>query len=779
MTVTRRYVGLILVFAAVLGVAFGCGEGDGEGEAPSNEKFTFVEGEPGTFAGAYATVEFEGETFESNEIEVLLQGSSDVDGADTVFGDPQEAAQQGLMPESENTAMMMDADRFGSGLQAPDYELPMQPDALRLAANFDRAIEEIDDISVEPRPTAMLESSDRLDGCDTGPHVASTVETIGAWDGWTCWMEMTGSVEQAGVVTNYNWTTHLAPEGVYFGLSIDTAVSVPPSFVGAGWSSSFGCVEADQGTHATVEYLDNLDSISIDYSAFAQSMGLTFYYGGGVTRGLELSYGVSIDLDPFFLFPLSPISFPISISLPLDVERSAGPLAIRGWEASCLDDPIDADGPADGLDTGMQQASQGSAEPSMALQGESGSGGMTAVAELTGPFFGWLNSPTGVGTADNIPAGSQADWFGEWFDSGTTDECSDCSNTSINALTRGGFERIAAGVNNDDDSQTVYGGMWMAESFMRNSPEFTIQETMQEGVDAAVNASYHDLLARGAQMQDDDEQYISPETLRYPTKADEVVEIPVTADEIAELIGVDEADVQGASVCITTFRDDDEVCGELDGDAVVFNYESSDPEPRLFTVEVGLTGADGFDESDVEEWQVQPARRLIIPDVDTPSQVLLSAGPTTISGSPVTLNATLVDDNQRFVERPATFSFYDAHGELLAEVDSDDGRATHQFIPEPVSPQIDDAELVTLDYNGGDIQGAGYVIEGARFSRRADIIIDGEPLSRDDYLVQVENSGFIIVGPSEPTDDPPFSGATEIEVINYGGHSDVHSANFE
>ncbi len=384
-----------------------------------------------------------------------------------------------------------------------------------------------------------------------------------------------------------------------------------------------------------------------------------------------------------------------------------------------------------------------------------------------------MNTRSGVGTAHHIPAGTQGDWFGEYIDRGVTGSCSDCSNMSINAIADDVGRSVREAVNRDDNDVVSRMGLRASQQYLRSAPEFGIQNTQMEGMEAAVQASYNDLIAVGSAMQDDPDRYFSAATREYPVRAGETVSMPVEPTEITDLIGGSTDDISGATVCLSTFRSQDEVCGQIGADdPIVFDYTPDNPRPRIFTIDVDLSTAQGYDEADVESWQVRPARRMVTPLVDTPAQAALAAAPTTVSGSPITLNAQLMDDNGRFVQRPATFRFYDPYGELLAEVQSDDGRAIHQYIPEPVAPSIDSFEEVDIDYDGGAQTGIGYLIQGQRLSQGADIRVDGTRLSSDDFIIQRESPQAIIIAPLQPTDDPSFSSDAELRITNPGDLED-------
>lgn len=780
---------LLAAIALAATALVACGDDDEPvGEPPSNERFTFEQGETGTHAGAYATVEVDGETYEGNFVEILLDEGDGTNVAAQVFdtGDA-ESAEQSMTAMVDTTASTdidaafedVDLDSFDgvdpeSSQLIPD-QFPPADTSHDIHRKFEETRAQLERTVPSVGTDQMFMQSD--DGCDgDGPQRFETVDEIGAFNGMSCYVIMSGTVSQAGVVNYYNWVTHIAPEGYYFSLSTGIEVEFPPGLLGAGWSTGFGCYQADNQDYITTDRIDAMDSIGISIDTLVTTTGFGTHFSDGYVRGFEFSQGIGVDAFDFLLF--TPISFPMSVSFAphSEFEWSAGPIAVRGWgNDPCLDDPVDSGDPAADMDEAIQLAGQGDSpgdsntmweQTASVPEGEPTTGGAPALSILTGDLFGWLNEPQDVGTADNIPAGSQADWYGEYYDTADRDECSNCANTTINAISDETIRRVATGINDDDNAQVIAGGMWGAANFMRSAPEFASQQTLQEGIDAAVSSTYHDLLASAAAYHDHPDRFISTEVLEYGARAGEVVDLPVTTEEVAELVDADTDDVIGAEVCLSTLRDDDEICTTLDEDELAYNYEADDPEPRLFTIEIDLADADGFDEDEVEEWDVELARRLVTPIVDEPEIAALNAPPATVSGAPVTLNAQLTDDNGRFVEQPATFRFYDAEDNLLDEVESDDGRASHQFIPEPVDPELDEVVETTLNYD--DDEGIGYVIEGHRLSHAADVLVDGDAVSEDDFLIQYENPGRIIVAPRERTDESSFASDQKVEVVNPG-----------
>ena len=862
-----------VLIAASLAVS-GCGD-DGESSPStptSNERFDFEEGSPGTSVGAHVVVDVDGEEYYSAQIETLLESSSRLGTTEPAMTPEEfESRRQSLRidapaeislagPEPPPTTAAIDTvftDRdFLSFNPRQDSD---DPEFVR--AQFNAAMADLEASTLTSSPMDMLKSSERIDGCTDGPHIASTVDRMGTFDGWLCELTTTGNVETASLTENYNWHLYIAPEGLYFGLSRGKSLDLPytgPS-MSAGWSNSMTCYMSPDPNGISVDYLDSLSSISV---------GFSFNMGSFLFAGLGLSVGYTTVLDGFdavgfgvghgwsVSFNFLPVLdlWPISVGVPLESERTAGPLAVASWGQRCLDPPYVSDqGPFDEIASQTQQddtpdffnqpppsnngdngpgsnngdngpGSNNSDDGSGSNNSDDGSGsnnsdnggggipidcddlepgdegyedcedddldssssglviddpadhrlqGSAPTSALTGSFFQWMGQRSGVGTAHHIPAGSQGDWFGEYIDRRSMGPCSDCSNMSINAIADDVGRSIRQAVNQDDNDIVSRMGLRGSQQYLRSAPEFGIQNTLMEGMEAAVQASYNDLLAFGASMQDDPHRHHSPYTREYAVRAGDTVAMPVEPTEITDLIGGSTADIAGATVCLSTFRTDDEVCGQIGPDEpLTFNYTPDNPRPRIFTINVDLSTADGYDAADVEDWVVRPARRMVTPLVDTPAQAGLTSAPVTVSGSPVTLNAQLLDENGRFVQRPATFHFYDPHGELLATVDSSDGRATHQYIPRPVAPSIATFETVDIDYNGGDQSGLGYLIQGQRISQGAQIFVDGQRLSRDDFIIQHESPEAIIIAPHQPTDEPIFADGAELRLVNPGDLDD-------
>lgn len=826
--------GRLFVFCLALGagaavIVTGCGDDEEAEQPPSNEHFTFEENEPGTHIGAYVVVDVEGDEFYSNVVEVLLESSDEIDDFGDYYDDDelQEATSELVISDEDTEATSgIDAGYVTiDGLDETRIEVEpvdkqrsaVEPE--RVHEYFEASRQLMEDTRGEGDLTDMLLNSERVDGCEEGPVISRDgieMESfeMGTFNGWSCWTTLNGSVTEANFTTDYNWTLIHAPEGNYFVMEEDRSIDWPITGLEhtGGIATEAGCLNMGKDVvpiedHDEIEAMPEFTFQEKNFgpkiinpkmaglglsivAAYEISYAPLFRWGYGlVPKGMTLSAGWSLG-GSIGIPALDVAPYTIGFSMLESAGRVVGPIPVAAWHGRCMDDPYRSPkNPNEALaeKTGDAISDFGdfldeSVHSLTALVEETGAvaehelAGSTAVSVLMGPYYQWLNDTTGVGTADNIPAATQADWYDEWFEAGPPEDCDDCSNMSINHLSEMSLDVMEA-FEDDDDAAIAEKGYASVLQFVRSAPEFNTLGTMLEGGEAAVMASFNHILAERASISDDPTLAISPKTLEYRTRPEETVDLPVTASEIADLVDASEDEVQGAEVCMSWFMGSD-VCGELDGEKMTYNYTPEDPEPRLFSFSVDLAGAEGFDEEEADEWTVQPARRLVRPIADEPALASMTAAHSVISGAPVTLNARLVDEQGRFVKAPATFQFYDGEDNLLAEVESDDGRATHQFIPEPLAPEIHDVGQSTIHYDE-NTSGIGYRIGGERMSQYVDIVVDGEVLSDDDLLIQYNHPEEIVLAPLENIDEPMFDDGQTFEVINPGDFAASHTAEFE
>ena len=580
---------------------------------------------------------------------------------------------------------------------------------------------------------------------------------------------------------HYTWMLHFAPDGVYFTLQYAEGVSVSDTFAGIGVADNFGILFSPDGDGSMIsgETLSSGRAISL-----SQSIGslLSVTYGISMFEqvppgfpflktGVQLDTGLSVSLGLFdFFFGLS--FFPdagLSLSSGGITIRTAdgrpGFLMVGGYAGPCPEsgrrvlqsaagdrggDRIDA------LGSRFTAArNDSSATPGADYRRSLGASG-AALTDL-------LGERTGYGTAQNVPAPSSGDWIAE-FAGGDGEACTNCVNMSL----AGTIQRTSAAIRASGGS----GGQ--VRDLMRvHMGELQTAWTDREQMASRMNVAAGGIVNAGqawafdvlAVRRGDAFRFIADEVVEVDATIGEPASFTVTAAEIAALTGFDEAELEGATICVENSPRIDRVCGALEDGALTGTVTPDGPEPMILLVEVDLTTAVGrLDDEAVERWVVRPANRVFRVRPGSPEQVALTGMGQTRSGTPLVFNATLLDGRGFPTAERARFELIDPSGEVVASTTTTTGTAALQTVPTPVTPVVTSVEAQTVSVGGEDVP--GYVIRGTGFSRDATIRINGQTLQQRGWLYTVGSSSAIGVAVTEGS--PLAAGQHSVTLTNPG-----------
>ena len=561
--------------------------------------------------------------------------------------------------------------------------------------------------------------------CEGGIAPGTDVTEMGTLGGRVCFTNFSYSVGAFAVEDSLTTTVWLAREGMYYQADLGQSAYYPPDFAHVGVSTGVGCFVVD-GDVITTEYLGQLKTVSLSFGVGPLSVGWTFYIlpGEGVQRAFAYStgYGASASLFAF------PISFGLSVST--DGENIVGPRAVRGWGDECLAPLVKAEGAS--FATAEYNALSVAADnlEAMAREEPTDYRGllMQQAAVSTLPLMRMIGRPSGGGVAENIPAGTNADFYDDFLARSGTGLCTDCPNTSLDTILTGFNDQMAQAEEIDEILQT---GFASVEQVTASMPQMLMQGSLQLDTAAANDLVFEVAADLAAEARGDENRYVAQDLKIVEVEVGEPAALDVTAEEIANLIGVEESAVEGATVTFDAQPRVEAASFAIEEGVAAASLTPSQATPILFRVEVDLGTAAGPLPEGVEDWVVRPPMRLLKIAAGPPSFAYLSAPGTTVSGSPVGLSAAVLDEDYNLIDAPFTARFYDADGEI-AVVDSDLGAAEHRFVPRPSDPVIE-----AFDPDALELQGRG-------FSQDAVVEVDGEMIG-----IAVESSRSIRLDPAD------------------------------
>ncbi len=690
----------------------------GQGEATPPE--TYTPGPAGRAAGLSAQVRVGAETISSNEIEIILRGEDDAD------------------VETPRVATVAEPMARWSDHQAGATLAAGRSTPARYESMFE----------LGPSPT----SAASCEGVQPGDEVLE-MPTL---DGRICYTSFTyavGALSQEEAATIVVW---MGPDGMYVHGSFDLNLYYPPDFFHGGVSTGVGCVITPDGGPLTKQYIDELVSLGVSFSAGPLSVGYTFFaiQGEGMQRAIQYDTGISVsaDLVPFF---------PLGISVQEATLQTTPLRMITGWTDACASPLFDDDSGAVFAASGNALSAMGDNLQSMSdTPGDGYRGALRA--ELSRSFLpvaSMLGTPTGIAVGDGVPAQSNADWFGDFLARPGGERCIDCASTSIDGMLSDFQRRINEAEGADD---IFAAGSAVIEAGNQGMPEPVRQGALQMDIISGVDLAMELVEDIAAERRGDTDRYVAPTVKTIEVAVGDEAVLDVTADEVAALVGIDPAALEGATVIYDAEPHVEQADFPIEDGVSVARLTPSKATKLLMRVTVDLSTAVGPLPEGADAWVVRPAMRLLRPLAGPPAAAYLGAPGVIPSGAPATLSATLLDKDNNVVREGAEVTFFDGEVEL-GVVEAVDGTASLRVSPAPSQPVLDAVQPVTLTF-GDDTQAPGREISGHGFSRDAVVEVDGQSLDELGATVAIKSSTSILF-----EDGPLADGEHRVRVVNPEG----------
>ena len=671
----RRFTGLALLTSLFPA----CSNGDGEGQGGSSNfvggvgsskntqgvvlvppQFTYSPATPGRAVGIRAIVEVDGLTLTSEPLELDLYAEQETE------------------------------------LQAPGPEelslRPAQPnpfaDALTPSLN-----------SNLPAFTAQAPLDTR---CHVEGEPVSEIYTKG---GAVSYLSTTYAAGFVGAEESVSVSFYMGRDGIYAASSTALSAYLPPDLAHGSISRGVGILKGNGSGELTKEYLEGLGGISISYSIFWHSVGYTVFTqaAGGLAPGIQYDTGTS--------FSFLPIALVLPFGVTYEVKSTPRiPLRfIRAWEGAC-----------DGSDVSDDhlQATQANLL-ALVAQGRSATLEDSLLQEFASgalPLFENFSAEGQGGPGNNVPAASNADMFAEFLSSDPKEQT---INTSIDGQLNNFSDEVLA-----TEGDTA--GLLRAFSANRKHVDRSVPSMMgiaalQRG-NAASLAAASELLELVVDKETEGERYIAPLIKTIEVESGEQAVISITAEEIAELVGVQADEVLGATVYVTTGLGSDSVPFQLESASLDLAFEPKESSV-LVRIDVDLSTAAGDFPAGVEDWVVRPEMRLVKVKAGAPALAVL-AGPGRLpSGGPASLSVQVFDAEGRLVNSDYNVRFVDAEGMEIGVGAPKHGTALLQYVPAPSIPTVHEVEAAQLQ--AGDEVVSGMHVRGTGFSRESRVLFNG------------------------------------------------------
>jgi hypothetical protein len=211
------------------------------------------------------------------------------------------------------------------------------------------------------------------------------------------------------------------------------------------------------------------------------------------------------------------------------------------------------------------------------------------LAERSLPLLQSLSESGEGGLADNIQAGSNADYYAQFLSSPGRELDANAPNTSADAMSLRSQDRLTAA--GDDGRAILAAGLVSLEDQNRSVPSLLGQATLQREAAVAVRAAdelsaLNEMPARGVQ------QFIAQDLKRITTPSGQQALVRITASEIAALLDRPVADVDGATIIVNAGSAIRDAGFILDGDGLALNVDV-DGDGLLVRFDVDLSTAAG------------------------------------------------------------------------------------------------------------------------------------------------------------------------------------------
>ena len=587
-------------------------------------------------------------------------------------------------------------------------------------------------------------------------------------DGRLCWLTVSVSAGKFGGSVGINDSVYFGADGLYHVLQDSKSLYWPPSFGTVAIMNSFGC--ADTGRESVdAEYIDSLGAIAFTFSLWGLATGYTLVLEPEARRAVQLDAGVSFSAGSFLPW------FPLGISVGQGTNILWGPVSTAGCEnspSSVMRMPY-----PDGFEVPMRTLSGGGdgsgvsplklladgLRPASERTPSTYQGALeTEVSRALVPMLDFLGDTSGTRPEDGRPVATNGDLYADWFERDNRTFCTDCPDTSLDFMSNEYFENLSAA--GDDESKIAAASGVTRDRQLQITPELVRQGfAIRKG---AVAAGISNLLAEEivAKAQGDAHRYIADDIVELEVATGEAIEIYVTAEEIADLVGAAPEAIAGAQVTIGAEPRVDSGTFEMNDGLVGAGFTAENSDPYLVQIEVDLSTAAGpFAEADVSDWVVRPSLRMVRPTPGAAALSFMTAPPSASLNVPVTLNGMVLDESYSPVQASTEVMFVDGEGNVLGRANTVDGTAAFAKALSPSSPKVSGVEPATLVF-GDDSEGPGYNIFGTGFSRDAAVYVDGRQLA-DDVRWAVGSSRSILIA----KDDLELTGSHTVTVENPRG----------
>lgn len=705
-------------------------------EGEDETSIDFEPGPSGRAAGIVAKVRVGEQTLTSNEIEIELRTVEEMEDAMT-GGD--------VTPRSA---------RVDAG---PHAVWRTSPTGLASAGRSrDAAV-----VRRYEEQATLTAAAPSTASCDAGGLEPGTeVESMGTVNGRICFQNLSYGVGSFGAEESVGFTLWYTPEGIYQSGSIDINGYFPPDFAHVSVSTGAGClVVPDEADEVSAEWLGKLKTLSLSFSAGPFSAGYTFFgiTGEGFQRGIAFTNGLSASAGLFSFFPLG-------LSAQIKTVQGYGPKVLTGYGDACVM-PLELDVP-DGTvlargGNALTVARDGLASIA-AAPGEGYRGALREqMATSLGPVASMLGEPTGEDAGAYVPAASNADWFGDFLERDGTELCStgECAPTSIDGVLR----TLQDSINEAEEMPEIFGAAARAVGVANQGmPEPVRQAALQSDLLLGVELALELGADIEAERRGDTDRYVADHVVELEVAVGEEAILDVTAQEVADLIGVDADALEGATVIYDAEPTVERAEFPIEDGVSIARLTPERSTKLLLRVEVDLSTAEGPLPEGAQEWVVRPALRVLRPEPGPPAVVYLGGPAATVSGAPVSVGATVLDEDFNVVDEDATVELWDPDG-MIATAEVEGGNASVRFTPEPIAPVLEAVDVGTLELADGDTR-PGILLRGSGFSRDVLIEVDGESIADYDVLHEVDTSERIYVDTSDFA-----AGKHRVTVINPGG----------
>lgn len=633
---------------------------------------------------------------------------------------------------------------------------------------------DIDAVHLPETATPPSTTVDRALALDTLPSPGEEVAAVGTVGGNVCYMVYSVTGGSLGASESISAMLLFGKEGMYKLGSHTEAVYYPPDWGNISYAVGTGCIAGDRETEISAEYLRSLSAITVTAGVMIYSQGYSVFTspGKGMVRAYQYSTGVGMSVSLFTL--LLPVSFSVSVDVNSAPIGPVGPRFVAPWPSSATGSG--SDGYAALPEQLMLMSNQAALDAApkinafeLALAGlraaqslgdDSYESVLTREIAVTAlPVLEELGNPGTGGLAENVPAGSNSDFWAEFLNRSGTELVSGAPNTAVDGLLEDFNNGLTAA--GDDTNAIMAASSANQEKVSHAIPSTVALSAVLTEAEVAVPLA-DELEAWVAPEADDLERYVDPTVQYVDIPSGTEAEVYLTAAEVAALVDRPVEDMDGATVLVNAGADIVDEQFVLSGDSLglVFTLSSN---AMLVRFDVDLSTAAGVFPDDVATWIVRPALRIIRTRAGAPHAAFLN-GPTRFaSGAPTTLSVGVVDENNRLIQRPFTALFTDADGNEIGSVDAEGGIARLQYIPAPTQPTLTEVTAATLLLN--DVETPGIELTGTGFSVDATVVVNGISLSEDNEISVVSPESILAILPADMT-----AGTIEVVVENPSGY---------